>query len=108
MMLVNLPVTAWARAILLRMHATVAGISAYVDDKVIRSRSFKHLQLLLERTVKFDRFTGQCLNFDKSMRLCTVREDGKKLRTLTVEGTPLLIANTCQIFGSTGLLSHIA
>ena len=74
MMLVNLSVTAWARAILLNIHKGVAGISAYVDDKVIRSGSFAHLKELLARTVKFDRLSGQYLNFDKSMGLCTHKQ----------------------------------
>ena len=71
MMLVNLPVTAWAKAILLKMPIALAGISAYVDDKVIRSGSFAYLEELVARTVKFDRMTGHYLNFDKSMGLCT-------------------------------------
>ncbi len=61
MMLVNLPVTAWAKATLLKMPTALAGISAYVDDRVIRSGSFAHLEELLARTVQFDRMTGQYL-----------------------------------------------
>ena len=66
MMLVNLQVTAWARATLHKVSSGQAGISAYVDDKVLRSRSFTVLQILLGRTVKFDRYTGQYLSLDKS------------------------------------------
>ncbi len=54
-------------AILLKIPTALAGISAYVDDKVIGSGSFAHLEELLARTVQFDRMTGQYLNFDKSM-----------------------------------------
>ncbi len=49
MMLVNLPVTAWALAILKRMPASLAGISAYVEDKVIRVGPFVHLEDILTR-----------------------------------------------------------
>ena len=63
MMLVNLPVTAWARAILHNIASRLAGIPAYVDDRVILYRSFKHIEILLERTVQFDRLTGQSLRF---------------------------------------------
>ena len=44
MMLVNLPVTTWAKAFLHKLHPNAAGISAYVDDKVIRSPSRAVLQ----------------------------------------------------------------
>ncbi len=79
-MLVNLFVSAWAGAILHKLHKAAAGISAYVDDKVIRSPSWTHLQTFLERTIHFDQLTGQFLNFDKSMGLSTTKEGMKKLR----------------------------
>ena len=77
MMLVNLPVTAWARAVLLSLHNHVAGISAYVDDKVLRSPSWRHLEMLLERTIHFDRLFGQFLNFQKSTGLSNTKEGMK-------------------------------
>jgi hypothetical protein len=97
---VNLPVTAWAKAILHNLHKDVAGISAYVDDKVIRSPSWTHLQILLERTIHFDRLGGQFLNFDKSMGLCTTKDGMKKLKELSVEGTPLLIMKNAKSLGA--------
>ena len=57
----------------------LASISACVDDRVIRSRSFKHFEVLLERAVPYDQLTGQYLTFDKSMGLCTGRDGEKKL-----------------------------
>ena len=71
MMLGNLPVTAWARAILHQVHPDVASISAYVDDKVIPS--WTYLQILLERTIQLDRFSGQFLNFDIAVGLSNIR-----------------------------------
>ena len=100
MMLVNLLVTAWAKAILHKLHPNAAGISAYVDDKVIRSPSWAVLQKLLERTTQFDRFTGQFFNFDKSMGLCTAKEGIKKLKSLVVEGKPLLITKDAKSLGA--------
>ena len=100
MMLVNLPVTAWARAILLRMHTTVASISADVDDKVIRSGSFAHLKEQLARTVKFDRLSGQYLNFDKSMGLCTHKKSEAQLRALRIDDRALLIVRNAKSLGA--------
>ena len=40
MMLVNMPVTTWAQAVLHNLHPKVASISAYVDDKAMRSSSW--------------------------------------------------------------------
>ena len=100
MMLVNLPVTAWAIAILHNLHKNVAGISAYVDDKVIRSPSWTHLQILLERTIHFDTLAGQFLNFDKSNGLSTTNAGRKNLKTLTVQGTPLLIVKDAKSLGA--------
>jgi hypothetical protein len=100
MMLVNLPVTAWAKAILHNLHQDVAGISAYVDDKVIRSPSWTHLQILLERTIHFDTMAGQLLNFDKSNGLSTTKDGMKNLKTLTVQRTPLLIVKDAKSLGA--------
>ncbi len=96
MMLVSLPVNAWAKAVVHTIPFTIAGISAYVNDKVIRSRSFRHIEILFERTVQFDWLSGQYLNFDKSMGLCTYRDGENKLKPLTDEGPPLLILTTAQ------------
>ena len=100
MMLVNLPVTAWAKAVLHNLHPKVASISAYVDDKVMRSSSWKHIEILLERTIHFDRVSGQFLNFQKSTGLSNTKEGMKKLRTLSVEGSPLLIVQDAKSLGA--------
>ena len=83
-----------------KMPIALAGISVYVDDKVIRSGSFAHLEELLARTVKFDRMTGQYLNFDKSMGLCTHTTSEVKLRSLRIEGSPLLIVKNEKTLGA--------
>ena len=82
------------------MLIALAGISANVDDKVIRSGSFAHLEELLARTVKFDRMTGQYLNFDKSMGLCTHKNIEAKLRALRIGDSPLLIVKNAKSLGA--------
>ncbi len=80
MMLVNLPVTAWARAILHQLHLNAAGISAYVDDKVIRSPSWTVLHRLLDQTTQSDRVPASFFIWTYlSMGLCTVREVKAKM-----------------------------
>ena len=96
MMLVNLPVTAWARAVLLNLHKHLAGISAYVDDKGLRSPSWRPLEMLLERTIHFDRLSGQFLNFLKSMGPSNTKEGMNILKDLSVEGSPSLIVQDAK------------
>ncbi len=96
MLLVSLPAAAWAKVICAQDAPSLAGISAYVYDKVIMSGSFRHLQELLERTVHFDRLSGQYLNFDKSTGLCATKDGEKKLKSLTSKGTPLLIVKNAK------------
>ncbi len=100
MMLVNLPVTAWARAILHNIHHKAANISAYVDDKVIRSPSWEILQEMLNRTIRFDELSGQFLNFGKSTGLSTTLQGSKKLRALRVGDKPLLIVENAKSLGA--------
>ena len=100
MMLVNLPVIAWAKAVLHNLHPEVASISSYVDDKVMRSSSWKHIDILLERTIYFDRIAGQFLNLQKSTGLANSKEGANKLETLTVEGLPLAIVQDAKSPGA--------
>ncbi len=93
MMLVNLPVTAWAKAILHNLHKDVAGISAYVDDKVVRFPAWNHIEILLERTVHFDRLAGHFPNFDNSVGLCTTKEGMSKTQRTQSRRSP---APHCQ------------
>ena len=100
MMLVTLPVTAWAKAVLYTLHPNVASISAYVDDKVMRSSSWRHIENLLERIIHFDRVSGQFLNFQKSTGLSNTKGGMKTLRTLSVEGSPLPIVKDAKSPGA--------
>ncbi len=82
------------------MHKVVASISAYVDDKVIRSPSWEHLGIRLDRPVHSDRFAGQFLNFHKYIGLRTYKEGAAKLRALKVEGNPLQIVKDAKSLGA--------
>ena len=99
-MLVNLPVTAWSKAILHNILAGLAGTSAYVDDKVIRSIVFKHIEVLLERTVHFDRLAGQFLNSDKSMSLCTYKKRGDEAQIYNRRGHPATYIQDAKTLGA--------
>ena len=100
MMLVNLQVSAWARATLHNAHHKVADISAYVDDRVIRSPSWVTLKEMLDRTILVDRLSGQFLNFDKSSGLSTTFKGIKKLKLLRVDDKPLLIVKNAKSLGA--------